>query len=84
VASLIIGESLAVTTVGALSGLALGYGAILVLKHLPWLQGYVLPRVEWPVVAVIAAVAALTGIAGAAYPARFAMNIETARALRFE
>jgi hypothetical protein len=29
-------------------------------------------------------IALLTGAAGAAYPARFAMNIETARALRYE
>jgi ABC-type antimicrobial peptide transport system permease subunit len=48
------------------------------------LQGYVMPRVEWPIMVVAVLVAALTGIAGAAYPARFAMNIETARALRYE
>jgi putative ABC transport system permease protein len=84
VASLILGESLLVTAVGAVAGLGMGYSAVLVLKHLPWLQGYVLPRIEWPVVAVIALVATLTGIAGAAYPARYAMNIETARALRYE
>jgi ABC-type antimicrobial peptide transport system permease subunit len=29
-------------------------------------------------------VAGLTGAAGAAWPARFAMRIETARALRYE
>lgn len=84
VGSLILGESLVVTAIGTLAGLALGYGAVVGLEHLPWLQGYVLPRVEWSVVAVIALVAASTGVAGAAYPARFAMNIETARALRFE
>lgn len=84
VGTLIFGESLVVSAIGSALGLGLGYGAIVVLKHLPWLQGYVLPRVEWPVVAVILAVAAFTGVAGAAYPARFAMNIETARALRYE
>jgi putative ABC transport system permease protein len=84
VGALIVAESLVVTIAGVLLGLALGYGAVVALEHLPWLQGYVLPRIEWPVVAVIVAVATLTGIGGAAYPARFAMNIETARALRYE
>jgi putative ABC transport system permease protein len=84
VGSLIFGESLVVSAIGSLIGLGFGYGAIIALKHLPWLQGYVLPRVEWPVIIVILVVAALTGVAGAAYPARFAMNIETARALRYE
>lgn len=84
VGALIVGESLVISVVGAIVGLGLGYAAIVALKHLPFLQGYVLPRVEWPVVAAIAGVALLTGILGAAYPARFAMKIETARALRFE
>lgn len=84
VAGLIFGESLVVTAVGAVVGLGLGYGAIVVLKHLPWLHGYVLPQMEWSVIGVVVAVAGLTGVAGAAYPARYAMNIETARALRFE
>lgn len=84
VGALIFGESLAVSAIGSAIGLGLGYGTIIILKHLPWLQGYVLPRVELPVLAIILAVAALTGVAGAAYPARFAMNIETARALRYE
>jgi len=84
VAGLIFGESLLVTIVGAVAGLGIGFASTLVLEHLPLLQGYVLPRVEWSVVAVIAAVAGLTGTAGAIYPAWFAMNIETAHALRFE
>jgi putative ABC transport system permease protein len=84
VGTLIIAESLTVSAVGALLGLGLGHVAIFTLKHLPMLQGYVMPRVEWPIMVVAVLVAALTGIAGAAYPARFAMNIETARALRYE
>ena len=84
VGALILGESLVVSAAGALLGLGLGHCAIIALKHLPWLQGYVMPRAEWPLMLVAVVVAALTGIAGAAYPARFAMNIETARALRYE
>ena len=84
VASLILGESLVVSLAGAAFGLALGHGAVVVLKHLPFLQGYIAPRVELPVVALVALVAGLTGAAGAAWPARFAMRIETARALRYE
>lgn len=84
VAGLILGESLLVSAAGALLGLGFGYVSLLVLKHLPWLQGYVTPRIEWPVMAAAVLIAAFTGIAGAAYPARFAMKIETARALRYE
>lgn len=84
VASLIVGESLVVSLAGAGLGLALGYGATVAMKHLPFLQGYVMPQIEGPVVAVIAIVAMLTGVAGAVWPARFAMRIETARALRYE
>lgn len=84
VASLILGESLVVSIAGAILGLGLGYAGIIVMKHLPFLQGYVMPQVEWPIVAVIAMVAGFTGAAGAAWPARFAMRIETARALRYE
>lgn len=84
VASLILGESLVVSLAGALLGLALGYGAVVTMKHLPFLQGYVMPQLEWTVAAAAVVVAGLTGAAGAAWPARFAMRIETARALRYE
>jgi len=84
VASLILGESLAVSLAGAVLGLGLGHAAIVIMKHLPLLQGYVMPQIEWPVALVAVLVAALTGAAGAAWPARFAMKIETARALRYE
>jgi putative ABC transport system permease protein len=84
VGALIVAESILVSAMGAILGLGLGHGGVVVLKHLPWLQGYVLPRIEWPVVAVILAVAGITAIVGAAYPARFAMRIETAQALRYE
>lgn len=84
VASLILGESLVVSCAGAILGLVLGYTAIVVMQHLPFLQGYVMPQVEWLVIAATALVAGLTGAAGAAWPARFAMKIETARALRYE
>jgi putative ABC transport system permease protein len=84
VAGLIFGESLAVSAAGALLGLGLGHAAIFTLKHLPWLQGYVMPQIEWPVILAAVFVALLTGVAGAAYPARYAMKIETANALRYE
>ncbi|MBE2214801.1 MAG: ABC transporter permease [Opitutaceae bacterium] len=84
VASLILGESLVVSLAGAVLGLGLGYAAVVIMKHLPFLQGYVMPQLEWTVAAAAVLVAGLTGAAGAAWPARFAMRIETARALRYE
>lgn len=84
VGSLVVGESLLIALTGAVLGTAIGFTCVLVLKELPWLQGYVTPHFEWPVMAGIMAIAIATGIAGAAYPAWFAMKIEPARALRYE
>lgn len=84
VGSLIVAESFAVSLAGGVLGLALGYGATACMTRLPFLQGYVMPHIEPTVVAVIVLVAACTGVAGAVWPARFAMRIETARALRYE
>jgi len=83
-ASLILGEALVVSLAGALLGLALGFAAVVTMEHLPLLQGYVMPSIEWPVAAAAVLVAVFTGAVGAAWPARFAMRIETARALRYE
>lgn len=84
VAGLIVGESVTVCALGAVLGVTLGYLGLIALQRLPWLQGYVEPRLEPFVLLAATLIALLTGIAGATYPARFAMNIETASALRYE
>jgi putative ABC transport system permease protein len=84
VGALIVAESLVVTVVGAAAGLTIGVACTALLARVPWLQGYVHTSIEPAVLLAIVVVACVTGILGAAYPARFAMKIEAARALRFE
>jgi putative ABC transport system permease protein len=84
IAQLIFGESALVSLLGVFLGIALSQGAMLVLKSLPFLQGYVDTRIEPSVVLVVIALAMITGMVGALYPAAYGMRIKAAEALRFE
>jgi putative ABC transport system permease protein len=84
IAGMIFGESAVVSLVGAALGLLLGAAAIVVLKHVPALHGYVDATIEPLVVFAVVALACLTGIAGALYPAVYAMRVRAVEALRFE
>jgi putative ABC transport system permease protein len=54
------------------------------LKHVPALDGYVDASVRPLLMLVVIVLALLTGIAGALYPAAYAMRIRAVEALRFE
>uniref|UniRef100_E6PXD1 Macrolide export ATP-binding/permease protein MacB n=1 Tax=mine drainage metagenome TaxID=410659 RepID=E6PXD1_9ZZZZ len=84
IAGIIFGESAVVSLVGALLGLGLGGSAIVALKLIPALHGYVNAQVQPSVVAAVVLLACLTGIAGALYPAAYATRIRAVEALRFE
>ncbi len=84
VAAMIFGEAGVVSLVGAVGGLALGAAAILTLKLIPALHGYVDAEIRPVVVLLVVLLACLTGIAGALYPAFYAMRIRAVEALRFE
>ncbi len=84
VAKLIFGESMMVSLLGVLLGIALSKGAMILLKSLPFLQGYVDTRIEPMVVLTVVVLAMATGMVGALYPAAYAMRIKVAEALRFE
>jgi putative ABC transport system permease protein len=84
IASLIFGESGAVSLAGALLGLVMGAFAIVALKLIPALHGYVDAEVEPAVVLAVVMLACLTGAAGALYPAFYAMRVRAVEALRFE
>jgi putative ABC transport system permease protein len=84
IASLIFGESGTVSLVGALFGLIIGASAILVLKLIPALHGYVDAQIQPVVVLAVVLLACLTGAAGALYPAFYAMRVRAVEALRFE
>ena len=84
IASLIFGESGAVSLAGAILGLILGGFAIIALKLIPALHGYVNAEVQPAVLAAVVLLACLTGAAGALYPAFYAMRVRAVEALRFE
>lgn len=84
IAGMIFGESALVSVAGAAAGLTLGIGVITALKSAPLLHGYVEAQVEPAILLAIVALACLTGIGGALYPALYAMKIRPVEALRFE
>jgi len=84
IASLIFGESGAVSLAGAILGLVLGACAIIALKLIPALHGYVDADVQPAVLIAVVLLACLTGAAGALYPAVYAMRVRAVEALRFE
>ena len=84
IAAMIFGESAFVSILGALSGLAFGTGALFALKLIPALDGYVDVSIRPLVMLIVILLAFLTGVAGALYPALYAMRIRAVEALRFE
>lgn len=84
IAAMIFGESGVVSLLGASIGLILGVAAIYILKLIPALHGYVDAQVQPLVLGTVVVLACLTGIAGALYPAMYAMRIRAVEALRFE
>jgi putative ABC transport system permease protein len=84
IATLIFGESGTVSFVGAVLGLVIGAFAIVALKLIPALHGYVDAEVQPVVVIAVVLLACFTGAAGALYPAFYAMRVRAVEALRFE
>ena len=84
IASIIFGESAIVTVAGALAGLAIGSLALLGLKLAPALHGYVDTTLHPGIMLIVILLALCTGIAGALYPAAYAVRSRAVEALRFE
>lgn len=84
IGALVLGEAAAVAAAGTLAGFAIGAATLAVLGAAPQLQGYVNAVVRADVTAGIVAVAFVTGLAGAMYPAWFASRIQPSEALRYE
>jgi putative ABC transport system permease protein len=62
----------------------IGAAAIIALKLIPALHGYVDAEVQPVVVIAVVLLACFTGAAGALYPAFYAMRVRAVEALRFE
>ena len=84
VATMIFGESAVVAMLGGALGLLSGALLLIVLKQVPALHGYVDVSMHPAVMLVVILLALATGIAGALYPAAYAMRIRAVEALRFE
>jgi putative ABC transport system permease protein len=84
IAGMIFGESSCVAAFGAFAGLVIGIIALFTLKHVPALDGYVDASIKPVLMLIVVVLALLTGIAGALYPAMYAMRIRAVEALRFE
>ena len=69
---------------GAFAGLVTGACFLIVLKLIPALHGYVDVSIEPIIVLIVILLSLLTGVAGALYPAFFAVRIRAVEALRFE
>jgi putative ABC transport system permease protein len=84
IAGTIFGESAIVSLAGALAGLAIGSITLYALKAIPALHGYVDVTMHPLLMLIVVLLALLTGVAGALYPAAYAMRIRAVEALRFE
>jgi putative ABC transport system permease protein len=84
IAAMIFGESAVVSLLGAVLGLLTGTCLLFALKLVPALHGYVDVTIQPAILLIVIVLALLTGIAGALYPAFYAMRIRAVEALRFE
>lgn len=84
IAATIFGESAMVSVSGAVVGLAIGICALYALKLIPAFDGYIDVSIHAVLMAVVVLLALLTGLAGALYPAAYAMRVRAVEALRFE
>ena len=84
VAALVFGEAAVVAGIGVAGGFGVGLAALKALNAAPQFQGYVQAVVRGDILGAIVAIAFITALAGALYPAWFATKIQPAEALRFE
>lgn len=84
VAGLIFGEAATLAAAGVVVGVLLGLSILAVLERVPQFNGYIQAMLQPSVLAGIVATAFVTATLGAIYPARYAMKIQPAEALRYE
>jgi len=84
VATLIFGESVLVSILGAVFGIVIGTSFLFLIKLIPALHGYVDVSIEPAVLLTVVLLAIVAGVAGALYPAVYAIRIRAVEALRFE
>lgn len=84
IARMIFGESLLISAIGIIAGWLLSKGVLMILRAIPQLQGYIEPNIGLTELLGASALAILTALIGALYPAWYAAKLNPAAALRFE
>jgi putative ABC transport system permease protein len=84
IGGVILGESAFVSILGASAGLFVGICFLFALKLVPALDGYVDTTIHPLILLIVILLALMTGVAGALYPAIYAIRVRAVEALRFE
>jgi putative ABC transport system permease protein len=84
IGGMIFGESAMVSIFGATMGLSVGTVFLFALKWVPALHGYIDTTVHPVILLIVIILALITGVAGALYPAAYALRVRAVEALRFE
>jgi putative ABC transport system permease protein len=81
---LIIYESMALSFVGGLGGIALGYIAVNLLQATPWIRGKIEGEINLPLFGLALVIALGLGALGGLYPAYRGSRLHPSEALRYE
>lgn len=81
---MVLGESVLLSCVGGLLGVALAFGILQLLTRLPWAAGFVVRYVQPSVVLQGLAIAALVGLLGGLVPAYRATKVRPTQAIHYE
>jgi putative ABC transport system permease protein len=84
IVALILGESLALSVLGAMAGTLLAWGALHLLKRLPAVRGDLSPHITLVALAAGVTVTLLFGVLGGGYPAYRGASLLPAEAIHEE
>ena len=84
IAGTVFAESAMIAVGGAILGLIVGMSALMGLKFIPALHGYIDVTMRPGLMFIVVLLSLLTAVAGAMYPAAYAMRVRAVEALRFE
>jgi putative ABC transport system permease protein len=81
---LIVYESMAVSSVGGMEGIALGFVAVKLLQTTPWIRGKIEGEISLQLFGLALVIALVLGVLGGLYPAYRGSQLHPSEALRHE